>query len=428
MTDIRALKDQATQYLAKGKLPAALEAWQKVAALTPNDPSSQQKVAEVFVKLGRKPDAVKAYEAAARGFCTQGQFFKASAVARLISSLDPTNTNTQELIARLFARDKDKATAVQAKAVVKPAAAPAPAAAPVEIAIEVEAGSDASGAPPPGELPTIPLFGTLTADELKEVLSSAMEVRVCSAGEVIVAEGAPGDSMFAMSEGSASVFRGWGTPTQRRVAAVPTGDVFGEAAMVSGAPRLASVVTDTEAVVLEFKREAMSQVISRFARVGEMLDVFYRERLLANVLRASPILRSLPDGEKQALQAAFQPATFVDAQRIINEGQPADSVYLLLRGTCVVTHASGGRYPDLREGDLFGEVSVLSGSHATASVAAQGPVLTLRLPAAQFKARVMSDATAAKAIDELVKVRLGRTAKLDEESFSVDVEMDDLRV
>lgn len=413
MTDLRALKDKATALVVKGKLPAALEAWQAVVAADPHEGSSHQKVAELFAKLGKKADAVKTYEEAAARFAKKGLFFKASAVCRIIVGLEPGHQRTQEMIAAQFAREKP--------APARPAPAPV---VPVEVEIEV-----ATPAPEAGLLPSIPLFSTLTRDELKEVLSSGMEVRAFGPGEVVVAEGSPGDSMFALVEGEASVYRGWQTPLQRKVAQVATGDIFGEAAMVSGGTRLATVVLDGGGVALEFRRDAMGSIVNRFARVGKMIDDFYRERLLANVLRASPVLRALPEADKRAIASSFQPCTFVDGQRIISEGQPADSVHLLLRGACAVSHQSGGRYPDLREGDLFGELSVLTDGAATASVTALGPVLTLRLPANAFKARVLATPAAALAVEALAKSRLARTAQLDQETqVEIELDLDDSRV
>ena len=409
MTDLRALKDKATELTTKGKLPAALEAWQAVLAVDPDEGTSHQKVAELFAKLGQKADAVRAYEEAAGRYAKKGLFFKASAVCRLILGLEPGHRRTQEMIATLFAREP----------LVKAPQALAPAQAPVQTP------------PSSSDLPLIPLFSTLTHDELTEVLCSGMEVRAFAAGEVVVAEGSPGDSMFALVEGEASVYRGFGTSLQRKVAQVATGDIFGEAAMVSGGTRLATVVLEGPGVALEFRRDAMGRIVSRFARVGHMIDEFYRERLLANVLRASPIFKSLPEADKQALSSAFQPSTFVDGQRIISEGQPADSVHLLLRGTCAVSHQSGERYPDLREGDLFGEVSVLSDGAATASVAAIGPVLTLRIPAGTFKARVLASPGAAFAVKTMAKWRLARTAKIDEAAqpeVVMGYELEDARV
>lgn len=413
MADLRELKDKATQLTVKGKLPAALEAWQAVVAADPNEGASHQKVAELFAKLGKKADAVRVYEESAARFAKKGLFFKASAVSRLIVSLEPGHTRTQEMIATLFAKEKRPAAGPSTPSPSIPAPSP--------VHPERSRGEQEESA-----LPSIPLFSTLSRDELKEILSSGMEVRAVAPGEVVVAEGSPGDSMFALVEGTASVFRGWGTPAQRKVAQVATGDIFGEAAMVSGGPRLATVLLEGGGVALEFRRDAMGKIVSRYAHVGQMIDQFYRERLLANVLRASPILRALPEADKQAISASFQPCTFVDGQRIINEGQPADSVHLLLRGVCAVSHASGERYPDLREGDLFGELSVLTDGPATASVAALGPVLTLRLPASAFKARVLATPAAAMVVKATAKSRLDRTARIDQATqVEVDLEFDE---
>lgn len=418
MTDIRALKDTAAQLTAKGKLPAALEAWQRAVAADPNEVTSHQKVAELFAKLGKKAEAVKVYEDVAERYARKGLFFKASAVCRLIVGLEPGHQRTQELIATLFAKEKP--------AFSKPSADPRSVSKtgnPPLTPSGVE-GPGVPSAPTEESLPSIPLFSTLTSEELKAVLNSGMEVCALAAGEAVVVEGSPGDSMFALVEGTASVFRGWGTAAQRKVALVATGDIFGEAAMVSGGPRLATVVTDGEAVALEFRRDAMGEIVARHPRVGQMVDKFYRERLLANVLRASPVLRSLSDADKKAIALQFQPCTFVAGAQIITEGQPADSVHLLLRGQCSVTHLSGTRYPDLREGDLFGEVSVLSGSMATASVAALGPVLTLRLSAEAFKQRVLSTREAALAVMELMKARLAKSAQYDAET-AVEIDLED---
>jgi cAMP-dependent protein kinase regulator len=401
--DLRALKDKASALVAKGKLPQALEAWSQVADAAPDDLGAHQKVAELLQKLGRKADAVDVYEDVAKRYAQKGLFFKASALCRVLLTLEPGHVRTQELIASLYAKSKPAAA-------LKPAPTPAP-----ELEVEIDIDVVVPTAPPAGATPSIPLFSSLAKDELLTVLNSAMEVRAFAAGDVVVAEGAPGDSMFALAEGTASVYRDYTGKTKRKVAEVAQGDIFGEAAMVSGAPRLATVVVDTDAVALEFKREAMGKVIARHTQVGQKIDQFYRERLLANVLRASPVLRGLPDADKKLLAKSFQPATFVDGQRIINEGQSADSVYLLLRGRCAASHQTGDRYPDLKEGDLFGEVSVLTDGPATASVAAIGPVLALRLGAREFKERVLKDPGAALAVKKMAQVRLGRTALFNEE-------------
>lgn len=423
---VRALKDKATELTTKGKFPAAIEAWQKVVAAAPDDVGALQKVAEVLAKAGKKSDALKVYEDVADRYAKHGLFFKASAVCRVILSLEPGHSQTQEKIASLFARaTAPKAPVLPPKAQVPPPP-PKDAVAPVEIDLEIEVETE-----PPATrsgLPSIPLFSTLTETELKEILSTAMEVRSYKAGETIIAEGAPGDSMFAMAEGEAGIFRGFGTPQQRRVASANAGDILGEVAMVSGSPRVASVVADVDTVVLEITRDAMANVVTNHPRVKQMLIQFYRERLLANALRASPLLRALPEADKKALSTSFRPGAYADGATIIQEGQPSEFVQLVLRGTCAASHRSGERYPDLREGDLFGEVSMLTNGVATATVTALGPVLTLKLSAQDFKTRVLQDSAAMLAVKKVAQARLARTAKLDAQTLDEADLVEDTRV
>lgn len=426
MSDVvRELKDKAAQLVAKGKWPQALEAWRKVTAQAPDDIGAMQKVAEMLVRLEKKSEAVELYESVADRYAQHGLFFKASAVCRVILGLEPGHQKTQERIASLFARAHAPKTPLVPVKQTPPPPPKADIEIDFELMVEPEAPQTASG------LASIPLFSTLTQDELKDVLSTAMEVRAFHANDVIVREGEPGGSMFALVEGSAGVVRGLGSDGQRRVAGITAGDIFGEVAIISGAPRVASVVADDEAVALEISRDAIIQVVTRFPRVKQALVQFYRERLLANALRASPLLRGLADAEKRALSNAFKPEPIPAGAELIREGAATDSVYLVLRGIFAASHHSGARYPDLREGDLFGEVSVLTDGVATATVRAVEAGLVLRLAASEFKARVLSDAGAMLAVKRLAQQRLDRTARLDATAAppeEADVVEDDPRV
>lgn len=424
---LRALKDQAAQLTAKGKWSGALEAWQKVVAAAPTDVAAEQKVAEVLVKLGRPDEAVAAYERVAKRYGEQGQFFKASAVCRLIVGIEPTHVRTQELLAELYARSKAQSKSGSVNAPPSLVSAPVKASEP-EIDVEVLVEPPA---PTKSGLPSIPLFSTLSTDELKAVLAEAMEVRAFSAGEAIVTEGQPGESMFALVEGKGGIYRHFGRPEQRRVDELQPGDIFGEAAMVSGAPRLATVIAETDAVALELNRAAMQAVVRRHPEVGQHLETFYRRRLLANALRASPLLRALPHEAQQALARKFRAARYQPGQTVLAEGAPAAAVQLLLRGTCSASHGSGQKYPDLHEGDLFGEVSVMTDGPATATVTASSEVLTLQLSAADFKECVLAEPGAHQAVKALVETRLERTARFNAgvgSSFELDVASTDGRV
>lgn len=412
---VRALKDKASELAAKGKSEAALETWRQVVSAAPDDLNARQKVAELLAKVGQTSAAVDAYEDLAKRFAEKGLFFKASATCRLLLGLDPRHERTLELLASLYTR-KSQEPLRNLKGLTPPPQQPvaplpdAPPPAPVEFELDVPIveGTLESG------LPAIPLFSSLSEAELKEILASAMEVRAYTDGEQIVQEGAAGLSMFALVEGEAGVFRGWGSEEQRQVATLNAGTIFGEVAPGSGARRVATVVAKGDAVALEFPREAMANVSMRFPHVGAQLARFCRDRLLANALRASPLFRALDEVSLAALSREFRPCSFSNGQKIITEGFEADGVHMLLRGACQVLHSSGKRYPDLREGDLFGEVSVLTKGAATASVTAAGQVLTLRLPSTELERLVLSNPQARGVVTALAKERLDRTAQFDQ--------------
>lgn len=413
---VRALKDKASELAAKGKSEAALETWRQVVTAAPDDLTARQKVAELLAKVGQTSVAVDAYEDLAKRFAEKGLFFKASATCRLLLGLDPKHERTLELLASLYTR-KSQEPLRGMKGLTPPAqqpVAPVPGAPPppppeaFELEVPVVEGTLESG------LPAIPLFSSLSEAELKQILSSAMEVRAYSDGELIVQEGAAGLSMFALVEGEAGVFRGWGSEQPRQVATLSAGTIFGEVALGSGARRVATVVAKGDAVALEFPREAMANVSVRFPHVGAQLARFCRDRLLENALRASPLFNALDDAGRTALSREFRPCSFSTGQKLITEGFEADGVHMVLRGSCHVLHSSGKRYPDLREGDLLGEVSALTKGAATASVTAVGQVLTLRLPASELERLVLSNAQAKAAVTALAKERLERTAQFDQ--------------
>lgn len=422
---VRRQKDRGSELLSKGKLPAALEAFRAVVKAVPGELGARQKVAEILARLGRTHEAASEYTEVVRRYAEQGQFFKAIALCRVVLTLDPAHHEAQEKLAELYAARRETPSvgkvvlpkvaplekAAVAQALAAPTPAPAAAAEPeLELFIE-EMGFEPEPPPPPrGALPHIPLFSALSNDELIAVLREAMEVRAFAAGEVILREGEPGEAMYALAQGTVSVLR-----QNRLVASMDEGSFFGEMALLSGSARLATVTAQTDVVVLEFPRASMDALIERYANVKSGLEAFFRERLLANLLRSNPLLAPLTDVERAKLSAAFQSCTFKPKEIILEEGRDGQAVYLLLRGRCRVFHRAqtgAAPYPDLIEGDAFGEISVATEHPVTAVVQAREIVVTLRVPAADFRAIVLANPEVKNQVLKLVDQRLGRTAQL----------------
>ncbi|MFZ5443352.1 MAG: cyclic nucleotide-binding domain-containing protein [Myxococcota bacterium] len=428
MTDaIRRLKDRATALLAQGKLGAALEAFRAVLKAAPGDLTARQKVAELLTRQGHAKAAVEEYVELVRRYAEQGQFFKASALCRVVLTLEPSHRGVQERLAELYAARRAPPTAAVALPKVAPleratVAPPAPTPAieeeELELFIEEELPPTEAEPPPPprGALPHVPLFSSLSNEELIAVLSDAMEVRAFADGEVILREGEPGTAMYALAQGAVSVLRG-----EKVVARMEEGAFFGEMALLSGAARLATLVAAGEVVLLEFPRESMERLVARHPNIGVGLEGFFRDRLLANALRANPLLSLLTEAERGQLVRTFAPCAFRAGEVLLEEGRPGEAVFLLLRGRCGVFHRAGapGRYPDLLEGDLCGEISVVAGTPVTAMVQAREPGVALRVGAADFRALVLANPAVKSKVVALAAQRMARTRQLSENDLRV---------
>lgn len=89
-------------------------------------------------------------------------------------------------------------------------------------------------------LRAVPLFGALSAKDLRLVARRAEDIQV-KAGKELVAEGELGHEFFVILEGQAKVTR-----HGRKVASIGPGAAFGELALLDRAPRNASIVAETD--------------------------------------------------------------------------------------------------------------------------------------------------------------------------------------
>jgi CRP-like cAMP-binding protein len=126
------------------------------------------------------------------------------------------------------------------------------------------------GAPVLGSLAAIPFFGGLDADAL-ERLAATMRTRRFRRGEVIFHIGDPGDALFVIVSGEVKISLPSETGEEAILATLRDGDVFGELALLDGAPRSASAtaLSATEAVVLP--RDRFRELIATEAGVRDAL-------------------------------------------------------------------------------------------------------------------------------------------------------------
>ncbi len=119
-------------------------------------------------------------------------------------------------------------------------------------------------------LTSIAFFGGLDAAAL-EGLAAAMRARRFRRGEVIFHIGDPGDALFVIVSGEVKISLPSDTGEEAILASLRPGDVFGELALLDGAPRSASAtaLVATETVVLP--RDRFRELIATEAGVRDAL-------------------------------------------------------------------------------------------------------------------------------------------------------------
>jgi CRP-like cAMP-binding protein len=264
--------------------------------------------------------------------------------------------------------------------------------------------------------PPIPLFADLDKQAFV-ALFDRLEVRSAMAGETLIKEGATTTSMFIVAQGEVRVFRDKGSQ-QTELARLSDGSFFGEIALLSDSPRMASVETARPTLLLEMSRDDVAELIQSHPAMVDVLGNFYRERFLANLVRSNPLIfQPLTDDEKREIFEHFQSVTVPPQTVILKKGEMGQGLYLILRGECdVLDAAPDGRLfalPVLREGDFFGEMSLLLNTPVNATVSARTTCTVLRLPREIFYERVMKHPEVRRVITTVTNERIKQAAALE---------------
>ena len=110
------------------------------------------------------------------------------------------------------------------------------------------------------ELRQIPLFADLSAEDLQQLYKMAETVSI-PAGQFVLREGDPGDSLYVVLDGELEVTKRQGKQVVL-LALYEPGQFFGEMALLEQAPRSASVRTLQESTLLLISQEAFQTLLS----------------------------------------------------------------------------------------------------------------------------------------------------------------------
>lgn len=115
-------------------------------------------------------------------------------------------------------------------------------------------------------------------------LSVLFEERIYSQEEIIIEEGAEGNSMMVITSGQVRVSQTQGPEMEEALIILKEGDVFGEMALIEDLPRSATIIAHTNAIIFEISRKHFINYIQKDCENGLRI-VLKLARILSSRLR-----------------------------------------------------------------------------------------------------------------------------------------------
>ncbi|PRP78065.1 hypothetical protein PROFUN_14039 [Planoprotostelium fungivorum] len=222
---------------------------------------------------------------------------------------------------------------------------------------------------------------------------------IVPAGHVIITAKTRSDSFFIIERGTVTVSD---EETGETTATLRGGDAFGENAlrMARLIPRAANVIAKTETHLLTMTAETFRNIIQRDelqeSRIDYDIEKITRNReFVRSVLSETYLFKDVNTEQINAIAAMLEePRIFSKDSILIKEGDRDASLFLIKQGSVRLERMGEDGTPrillTLGVGEMFGEVTVLTGLPRTASVYAnEDQTVVLELKKHSFK-RLMS--------------------------------------
>jgi len=381
-----AIKSRARKYLARGEWKKALREFQHLVRSDPTDFRACLKVGDLLQKLGKSDEAVAQYKTLAHQYMAEGFFFKALSLSKIVRRIDPSQDDIQDALARICAEGDD--------------------------------------APPDGadrqlirkRLREIPLFSDLKPAELRDMMDR-LTIRRAAEGDFVCKEGDPGDSIFFVSAGEVEVLKYMKRNQQdAHLSRLSEGDFFGEFGFFSDRKRHASVRALTDLEVLEISKENLDTLTVSHPRMRNILLNFYKKRVIDTLLAFSPLFGCLPPDQRALLVSRFTLRRLGENRVIFEEGAPPTSFFVIKQGEVEVSTSEKDRekvtLAILKQGDFFGEISLILKQPRMASVRTTKATELLELKQADFEYIVSAYSPIKSALENLAQERLQSTRQI----------------
>jgi ABC-type bacteriocin/lantibiotic exporter with double-glycine peptidase domain/CRP-like cAMP-binding protein len=225
--------------------------------------------------------------------------------------------------------------------------------------------------------------------EVRDLVAASFSPVHYEFGETIFATGDASDGFYLLCSGLARVLVVGETGEEVSLNVLAPGDSFGEAGLLDGAARTATVRAAGDVEALRLDASIFQALVRLHPSVGEAFELQLRARRLANFLRVNSAFSRLPQSAIVPMLQALETVDVEAGEFVLREGEAAGPLFIVEDGRLRAFKGPEANHQDvryLRSGDFFGELSLYLGVPRTASVQALERCRLLRLDAGTFTA------------------------------------------
>ena len=249
---------------------------------------------------------------------------------------------------------------------------------------------------------SMPWLQSLSPLQLRELMLES-EIRLPKEGEVIFRRNDYSNSFFSIVRGTVRV-KGSDADAEAKAIMLEAGNFFGEMGLISGRRRSAKVRAAKACILLETPSRTMLRVLASVDAVRRELDQVALRRAVRKYVAAD-----VSEEQLNRLVEGAQIRRFKSGEALFNEGDKADGLYLIRKGSVMVSRSLGGRDVVLSyvsAGNYIGEMALMRDAPRSATVRAAVPTEAIVLLTSNVTEVLASNTSMRADLDDQYMARL----------------------
>ncbi len=257
-----------------------------------------------------------------------------------------------------------------------------------------------------------PIFAKMTPDHLRAI-AERLVLQHVPAGEPVYRRGEAGDALYLVDAGEVEIAAENPAGVVEELDRVQPGGFFGEMSLLTGRNRTDNAIATRDTNLWVLYKADLDELVGMDPNIGAILNQVVAARLAAQDesideqrYRRFPLLANLSGHDLREVVRHLHPTRFRAGEQIFRAGTPGDALFFIERGQVRIQPLSGGHGWVLREGELFGERSVLTNQLRGQSAFAETEVDLLVIGREELEALMMRLPTLSLSLSRLLSQQL----------------------